>query len=99
MATQSFIIKQEAVICAALSNARFGTPINVQETRNAIRESDEAFRLEWECEGIPDGGNPWNSDLWGTLGVNVSILGRFSAELRAECRALASLLNVHGREA
>lgn len=90
MASQGYIIVREDIIIDACARARDARPVDLQATRAAITESVEAYVLE-----TAQGGNDRNRDLWGTLGVNVAVLGRFCPDLRDECREAARALCVH----
>jgi hypothetical protein len=89
--THEFIIGLEDVIIAAEKAARVGQPFPIAATRMAIAEAKAAYLADRDNRGS-------NRNHWGTLGVNVSVLGRFNEELRSVCRDLADVMMVHGRD-
>lgn len=93
MASHSYIIAREDIIIAACARARDARPVDLEATRVALAESREAYAIE-----TAQGGNHANRDLWGTVGVNISVLGRFCPDLRHECQAIAREMCVHGCE-
>jgi hypothetical protein len=76
MATQSYLIAREEIIIRACK----GEPI---DPRPALQDLLEAQAIEHA-----QGGNHANRDLWGTIGVNVTVLGFRYPRYRDECAKL-----------
>lgn len=76
MATQSYLIAREDIIIRACK----GEPI---DARPALLDLLEAKAIE-EAQG----GNRANYDLWGTIGVNVTVLGFRYPRYQNDCAKL-----------